>query len=103
MVIKISKYKFPVVIEKDENGFYVYCPTLQGCYTEGDTFEEAIKNIIDAIRLHIMDRLERKEEIPEPEMINLTMVEVNIRQTNYHESSLKIKFNCLFDEFHEVT
>jgi len=74
----MPKYKIPVVIEKDENGFFAYCPTLQGCYTQGDTFEEVIENITDAIRLHILDRMAEKEEIPEPQIINLTMVEVSV-------------------------
>jgi len=47
----------PVVIEKDADGYFAYCPSLQGCYTQGDTYEEVIKNIKDAIRLHIEDRL----------------------------------------------
>ncbi|PJB70780.1 MAG: hypothetical protein CO095_08735 [Armatimonadetes bacterium CG_4_9_14_3_um_filter_58_7] len=29
------------------------CPALKGCYTQGDTYEEAMENIRDAIRLHI--------------------------------------------------
>ncbi len=37
-----------------------------------------IENITDAIRLHILDRMAEKEEIPEPQIINLTMVEVSV-------------------------
>lgn len=33
-------YKVGVIIEKDENGYYVYCPDLEGCQSQGDTFEE---------------------------------------------------------------
>ena len=62
------KYKIPVIIEEDKDGYFAYCPTLQGCYTQGDTFEEVLKNIIDAIRLHIQDRREANEEIPETEI-----------------------------------
>ena len=51
------QYRFPVVIEKDEDGYYAFCPDLQGCYTQGDTYEEALRNIEDCIRLHIEDRL----------------------------------------------
>ena len=29
-------YKVSVVIEKDEDGYFAYCPELQGCYTQGD-------------------------------------------------------------------
>ncbi len=71
-------YKVPVVIEKDQDGYFAYCPDLQGCYTQGDTYEEVLENIKDAIRLHIIDRLEEGEKIPEIEIINLTAVEVGV-------------------------
>ena len=48
--------EFNVVIEKDEDGYFAYCPQLQGCYTQGDTYEEALANIQDAIKLHVEDR-----------------------------------------------
>jgi predicted RNase H-like HicB family nuclease len=47
----------PVVVEADEDGYFVSCPSLQGCYSQGDTYENAIANIKDAIRLHLEDRL----------------------------------------------
>jgi predicted RNase H-like HicB family nuclease len=34
-----------VVIEKDANGFYAYCPELPGCQSQGDSFEEIMTNI----------------------------------------------------------
>ena len=48
---------FPIIVEADSDGYYVSCPALQGCYSQGDTYEEAVANIKDAIRLHIEDRL----------------------------------------------
>ena len=69
-------YKFTVIIEKDKDGYYAYCPELQGCYSQGDTYEEALENIKDAIKLHIEDRLENGEEIPAPESISFTTVEI---------------------------
>lgn len=74
----MKTYHFAVVIEKDEDGYYAYCPNLQGCYSSGDTFEEARSNISDAISLHIQDRLADGEEIYSPENVNLTMVEVAV-------------------------
>ncbi len=52
-----NKFVFSVVIEKDNDGYFAYCPALQGCYTQGDSYEETIENIKDAIRLHIEDYL----------------------------------------------
>ena len=60
----MRQYDPTVVIEKDEDGrFLAICPTLPGCYTEGETEAEARSLIEDAIRLHIEDRLEQGEPI----------------------------------------
>lgn len=74
----MSTYRFAAVIEKDEDGYYAWCPELQGCYTSGDSFEEARANLLDAIRLHIEDRLADGEEIRIPQSINLTTIEVAV-------------------------
>ncbi len=74
----MSVYKFSVVIERDVNGYFAFCPELQGCYSQGDTYEEVSENIKDAIRLHIEDRLETGEEISQPESVSLTMMEVAV-------------------------
>ena len=46
-------YKVSVVIEKDEQGYYAYCPELEGCQTQGDTLEEVLDNIKEAIELYL--------------------------------------------------
>ena len=74
----MKNFKLSVVVEKDKDGYYAYCPELQGCYTQGDTYEDVINNIRDAIKLHITERLENNEEIPQAEMTSLTSVEVAI-------------------------
>ncbi len=74
----MSIYKFSVVIEKDADGYFAFCPELQGCYTQGDTYEEVLENIKDAIRLHIEDRVESGEEIPQSESVSLTLMEVAV-------------------------
>jgi predicted RNase H-like HicB family nuclease len=66
----------PIVIEGDADGYFVSCPFLQGCYSQGDTYEEAVENIKDAIRLHLQDRIASGEEIPEHVSVSLTTVEV---------------------------
>ena len=37
----------------EEGGFTVYVPLLPGCVSEGDTFEEAVANIIEAVELYL--------------------------------------------------
>ncbi|HTB31709.1 MAG TPA: type II toxin-antitoxin system HicB family antitoxin [Bacteroidia bacterium] len=64
--MKKKLYNLTVVIEQDEEGkFLAICPALQGCYTEGETVEEALTLIKDAMKLHIEDRLENNEPIYE--------------------------------------
>jgi predicted RNase H-like HicB family nuclease len=74
----MEAYKFSVVVEKSIDGYFAFCPELQGCYTQGDTYEEVMENIKDAIRLHIEDRVENGEEIPQAESVSLTLMEVAV-------------------------
>ncbi|MDO8690618.1 MAG: type II toxin-antitoxin system HicB family antitoxin [Dehalococcoidia bacterium] len=61
----MTTYRYKIVIEQDEDGLFVAsCPALQGCYTQGETYEDALENIKDAIRLHIEARRELGEPVP---------------------------------------
>ena len=74
----MAGYRFSVVIEKDSEGYFAFCPELQGCYTQGKTYEDALSNIRDAIRLHLKDRIESGEDIPQAESVSLTSLEVAV-------------------------
>lgn len=77
---KVTKiYEFPVVIEQDESGYYfAYAPALQGCYTQGKTLDEALKNIKEVIELHVEDRRAVREPIPQHRMISLSSLRVAV-------------------------
>ena len=45
--------RYTVIINKSEYGYDVRCPVLPGCYSQGDTSEEAIENIKDAIKTYL--------------------------------------------------
>ncbi len=45
--------KVSVIIEKDSFGYYVFCPELPGCQSQGDSLEEAVENIKEAISLYL--------------------------------------------------
>ena len=74
----MKNYRFSVVIEHDEKGYFAFCPDLQGCYTQGESYEEVLENIKDAIRLHVEDRLKSGEEVPLVDSISLTSLEVAV-------------------------
>ncbi len=74
----MHNFRFSVVIEKDEDGYTAFCPELQGCYSQGDTYEEVLENIRDAIRLHLDELIQSGEKIPQAQHINLTTVDVSV-------------------------
>jgi len=68
------KYKISIVFEKDEHGYYVYAPGLPGCHSQGDTFEEAMTNIKEAIELYLeVVPREEIEELLSKEILTTTM------------------------------
>ncbi len=42
--------KYKIVLKKSEEGYSVSCPGLPGCWSQGETEEEAITNILSAIQ-----------------------------------------------------
>ena len=55
-----------VILIPDETGGYVVeVPSLPGCYSQGDTEEEALVNIQEAIELHIESLIAAGEDVPE--------------------------------------
>lgn len=54
---KAKSTQFPVLTSRGEDGFYVVqCPVLPGCFTQGKTLDEALKNIREAISLCLEEK-----------------------------------------------
>jgi predicted RNase H-like HicB family nuclease len=71
----VRNYK--VILEPNEDGGYtVYVPILPGCISEGDTREEALSNIKEAIELYLESLEEDGEPIPSEKDIEEAVVEV---------------------------
>jgi len=46
--------RLEIILEQEEDGGYsVHCPALKGCHSQGETREEALKNIQEAIELYL--------------------------------------------------
>jgi len=64
--IKKEILNFTVIFEPaEEGGFIIYVPALPGCYTQGETLDEAYRMAQDAILGYIKTLRELKEEIPQ--------------------------------------
>jgi predicted RNase H-like HicB family nuclease len=58
-------YNYKVVVEAcEEGGYYAECPSFPGCHVEGDTYEETIKEMKEAISGFVMDYKARNEKLP---------------------------------------
>jgi predicted RNase H-like HicB family nuclease len=75
---KIKNKKLPIIIEKDEGGFFIVeCPVLSGCFTQGKTVDEALKNIREVIELCLEEKENRE-----------TLESYNPRELSFHNISL---------------
>jgi predicted RNase H-like HicB family nuclease len=71
-------YKVGIVIEKDDYGYYAYCPELEGCQTQGDSFEEVMANIKEAIELYLKTLSEEEIKASLSKEILTTSLEVRL-------------------------
>jgi len=70
--------KVNIIIEKDKNGYFAFCPELKGCHTQGDTLEEVLENIKEAIELYVETLSEEEKEYCLSQESLTTSLEVNI-------------------------
>jgi predicted RNase H-like HicB family nuclease len=69
--------KASVVIEKDEHGYYAWCPELKGCQSQGTSLEEALANIREAIELYLETLPPEERDVLLSQEILTTAIEVN--------------------------
>ena len=64
--------RYPVVIHKDPDSDYgVTVPDLPGCFSAGETMDDALDQVVEAIELHIESMLLDSEPIPAPHTVEL--------------------------------
>ena len=66
--------RYTVILEpEEEGGFHIWCPALKGCHAQGDTEEEALDNIQEAIAAYLESL--RDEGSPLPADVTVQQVE----------------------------
>ncbi len=63
-------YVYPAVFEKTATGYSVFFPDLPGCFTVGETLEEAHTMAREALGLHLWGFERDGEEIPVPSVVD---------------------------------
>jgi len=69
MTTNKQAYDYTVILEKEEGGYHAFCPMLKGCHSEGDTFEETIENMTEAIELYLESLIAHQQPIPQDNLI----------------------------------
>lgn len=61
----MKMFNYTIIFEREEDGgYHVFCPALKGCHFQGDTYDEALTNIQDAIKLYLESLMAHNEIIP---------------------------------------
>ena len=73
-------YDFTVLLEpeQEEQGYVVSCPALPGCYSQGNTIDEALENIKEAIQVCLEDMQAQRQPIPESSRTLVSSVAVAV-------------------------
>lgn len=80
MKLNYKNQTFPVIMQEDETGGYVVTnPAIDGCYSQGETIEDALKNIKEATELCVEEITEKSQKI---KIKNISMHLINL-QNNY--------------------
>ena len=65
-------------IRTAEGGFWAEVPALPGCYSQGETIEETMENVKEAIEGHLLALKEEREEVPTEEEFVIGRVKVGV-------------------------
>ncbi|MEO6457584.1 MAG: type II toxin-antitoxin system HicB family antitoxin [Chloroflexia bacterium] len=75
------KHRYLVIVEKGENNYSAYAPDVSGCVTVGDTLEETLSNMREALELHFECMQDDGDPIPQPYSVHAAFVEFKVPAT----------------------
>jgi len=67
-----------LIYRAEEGGFWAEVPVLPGCYSQGETIEETMENVKEAIEVHLLALKEENEELPTEEEFVIGRVKVGV-------------------------
>ncbi|MCI9597875.1 MAG: type II toxin-antitoxin system HicB family antitoxin [Firmicutes bacterium] len=73
----MMKYVYPAIFTKEDEGYSVFFPDLEGCYTCGDNLEDALRMAEDVLAFTLYDYEKESKEIPNPSDLKTLEVESN--------------------------
>jgi len=66
----MATYRYTVILEREpDGGFHAYCPALKGCHTQGDSFDEAMINIREAVEAFLESVEAHHDPVPREDLL----------------------------------
>lgn len=72
----MNKHFYPAIFHEENDGYWVEFPNLEGCQTQGDTFEDAYNMATEALGLYLQTQ-ENVFEYPEPLKVDKSIIDEN--------------------------
>ncbi len=67
----MEKHHFTVILEREEEGgYHAFCPALKGCHTQGDTLDETLANVKEAIEVYLESLRLHGDPLPVEDIIS---------------------------------
>ena len=98
----MHRFLYDCVVVKEDDGFVASFPQLPGCFTDGDTREEAIKNAKEALEAYVADAVNRGEALPSYEStaevvaMSVKMNDLEVKRAacrTFKEAALDLSFS----------
>ncbi len=66
----MGTYRYTILFDRQPNGgYHAYCPALKGCHSQGDSLDEAIDNMREAVAAYIESVQAHGEPIPREDLL----------------------------------
>ncbi|MFN0011330.1 MAG: type II toxin-antitoxin system HicB family antitoxin [Phycisphaerales bacterium] len=74
----MTTHRYTVILDREpDGGFHASCPALPGCHSQGDSLDEALQNVREAIEVYLESLTAHNEPFPREDML-FTPVEVSV-------------------------
>lgn len=68
------KLRYPAIFHREDNSYWIEFPDLDGCFSNGESINEAMDNAEEALSAYVMLLLESNEDLPAPsDIANITV------------------------------
>jgi len=66
----MTTYRYTIILDRQpDGGFHTYCPALRGCHSQGDSLDEAVDNMREAVEVYIESLAAHGEPIPTEDLL----------------------------------